>query len=95
VSGGLERLRLIGKKPQPSPFAKSPPAPLPRSDGSERNFFRLVQSLSADDEPARAQHLYMSLRPLHESLSRHQAVMMRQTIGLSCEGEEGHGSLGR
>ena len=78
--GGLDALRLPMWKQRPDGrgfLAARAPEPQPRSAASESSFYRLVQSLSADDEPARAQHLYVSLRPLHESLTRHQAVMMR------------------
>jgi len=45
------------------------------SKDERRNFRKLILQLS-DSEPTAAQHLYTSLRPLHERLARHQAVMM-------------------
>ena len=51
-----------------------------------RNFRKLILQLS-DSEPTKAQTLYTSLRPLHERLARHQAVMM----GFGWDGEEATG----
>ena len=50
-----------------------------RCAAEERSFRSLILQLAKDAEPQRAQHLYVSLRPLHERLARHirhQAVMM-------------------
>merc|ERR1719310_489638 len=48
------------------PSFGAPPAPRARTDDSETSFFKLVRQLSADAAaPGHAQHLYVSLRPLH------------------------------
>jgi len=60
----------------PAALQFSRPLPRPRALGSERRLRRLILQLD-DSEPQRAHTLYASLRPLHERLSRHQAVMMR------------------
>lgn len=79
-------LSLPSRASKPS-FAR-PPAARKRTVGSERNFFNLVRQLSADAaEPGRATHLYVSLRPLHERLARHQAVLMGARAEEAAEGD--------
>ena len=54
---------------------------IPRRElGSERRLLRLIQQLDVQMQmPDRGRELYVSLRPLHERLTRHQAVTMRET----------------
>ena len=62
---------------QQHPF-KAPAIPR-RELGSERRLRRLIQQLDEQMPATVGRELYVSLRPLHERLTRHQAVTMRET----------------
>ena len=58
-----------------SSHAFRPPRIPKRQLGSERSLRRMILQLD-EAEPDRGLELYVRLRPLHERLTRHQAVMM-------------------
>ena len=71
----------VGSVPLPSSSVSRLPAfrppRIPRRElGSERRLRKLILQLD-EAEPDRGLELYVRLRPLHERLTRHQAVMMR------------------
>ena len=84
VFGSLPAVSLIGHSGGGSSSSRSgtshafkPPRIPQREVGSERRLRQLILQLD-EAEPDRGLELYVSLRPLHERLTRHQAVMMRE-----------------